>query len=161
VAVLGAVRRRLARPHAVRRGDAPAADGAAGAALAGGPRPRPGSVGIGGDPMSASPPPILGGTGGVAGTRATCAARRAPADRLDAAADRLRDRAVADDKVLAEPDLLESAVLSPVTFAEAEARVMAAADGVHGALRCCLEYETDALLVRATMAAFEECDRLV
>lgn len=114
-----------------------------------------------GDGHVVSRPPIVGVTGGIAGTAATYAAVQALADRLDAAGDRLRDWAVADEKVLADPDLLESAVLSPLTFAEAEGRVLAAAGGVHGAVRSSLECETDALLVRATVAAFEACDRLV
>ena len=86
---------------------------------------------------------------------------RALADRFDAAGDHLRDHAAADARVLTEPDLLESAPLSPVTFAEAEARVLDASAGVHGALEASVTYEADALLVRATVTAYEECDRLV
>jgi hypothetical protein len=106
-------------------------------------------------------PPVVGVTGGVAGLAASYAAVRALADRYDDAGDRLRDWATDDARVLAEPDLLESAVLSPVTFAEAEARVLAAGGGVHGAAEASVAYEADALLVRATATAFEECDRLV
>ena len=110
-------------------------------------------------PMTVSP--ITRVTGGVAGLAATYAAVRALADRFDAAGDHLRDRAAADARVLAEPDLLESAPLSPVTFAEAEARVLDASAGIHGALEASVTYEADALLVRATVTAYEECDRLV
>ena len=106
-------------------------------------------------------PPVTGVTGGVAGLAASYAAIRALADRYDGAGDRLRAWAAADAKVLAEPDLLESAVLSPVTFAEAEAQVVAAAGGVHGAAEASVAYEADALLVRATVVAFEASDRLV
>jgi len=106
-------------------------------------------------------PPVVGVTGGVAGLAASYAAVRALADRYDDAGDRLRDWAADDARVLAEPDLLESAVLSPVTFAEAEARVLAAAGGMHGAAEASVAIEADALVVRATVSAFEECDRLV
>ena len=54
-------------------------------------------------------------------------------------------------RTLADPDLVESAPLSPLTFAEAEERVLAATAGVHGVLASSLVYETDALLVRATV----------
>jgi hypothetical protein len=110
---------------------------------------------------SAPLPPVVGVTGGVAGLVASYAAVRSLADRYDVAGDRLRDWAADDARVLAEPDLLESAVLSPVSFAEAEARVLAAAGGVHGAAEASVAYEADALLVRATVTAFEGCDRLV
>src|SRR3954466_7946525 len=110
---------------------------------------------------SDAPPPVVGVTGGVAGLTATYAAVRALADRYDDAGGRLRDWAADDARVLAEPDLLESAVLSPLTFAEAEARGLAAAGGVHGAAEASVVYEADALLVRATVTAFDDCDRLV
>ncbi len=106
-------------------------------------------------------PPITGVTGGVAGMTATYAAVRTLADRYDVAGDRLRGWTADAGRVLLDPDLLESAPLSPVTFAEAEGAVMAATSGVHGALEMSVAYEADALLVRATITAFEECDRLV
>ncbi len=113
--------------------------------------------------MTDSPatPPITGITGGVAGLAATYAAVRALADHFDATGDRLRARAADDARVLTEPDLLESAPLSPVTFAEAEARVLDATCGVHGVLEASVVYEADALLVRATVTAYQACDRLV
>ena len=111
--------------------------------------------------MTDSLPPITDVTGGVAGLAATYAAVRALADRFDAVGDRLRARAADDARVLTEPDLLESAPLSPVTFAEAEARVLDATSGVHGVLEASVVYEADALLVRATVTAFQGCDRFV
>ena len=111
--------------------------------------------------MSATTPPITGVTGGVAGMSATYAAVRGLAARCDAAGDRLRARAGDDGRVLVDPDLLESAPLAPWTFAEAQTAVIEAASGVHGALEMSVAYEADALLVRATVVAFEECDRLV
>ncbi len=112
---------------------------------------------------SASPgtPPVTGVTGGIAGMSATYAAVRALADRFDAAGDRLRGWAAEDTRVLVDPELLESAPLSPWTFAEAEAAVTLATTGVHGAAEMSVAYETDAVLVRATVAAFQDCDHLV
>jgi hypothetical protein len=113
--------------------------------------------------MTSSPrlPPITGVGGGVAGLTAAYAAMEALADRYTAAGDRLGDHAADDTRVLADGDLLESAPLSPVTFAEAEARVLDASAGVHGALEAAVSYRADALVVSATVAAYQECDRLV
>ncbi len=106
-------------------------------------------------------PPITDVTGGIAGLAASYAAMRALADRFDSAGHHLRDHATADARVLVASDLLESAPLSPVTFAEAEARVADAGAGLHGAAEASLVYQADAVLVRATVAAYQECDRLV
>jgi hypothetical protein len=106
-------------------------------------------------------PPITSVTGGVAGLSATYAAVRRLADRYDAAGERLRGWAATGGRVLVDPDLLESAVLSPVTFAEAEEKVLSATTGLHGVLPASVAYEADALLVRATVAAFLACDRVV
>jgi hypothetical protein len=106
-------------------------------------------------------PPISEVTGGIAGLAASYAAMRALAHRFDVTGDRLRDHATADARVLVASDLLESAPLSPVTFAEAEGRVADAGAGLHGAAEASMVYEADAVLVRATVAAYEECDRLV
>ena len=110
---------------------------------------------------SSTTPPITGVTGGVAGMAATYDAVRALADRFDAAGDRMRGWAATGGQLLVDPDLVESAPLAPLTFAEAEERVLAATAGSHGILTSSLLYETDALLVRATVDAFEGCDRLV
>lgn len=53
---------------------------------------------------------------------------------------------------MAEPDLVASAVLSPVTFAEAEAAVLGAATGPHGLVMAAAEWEG---LAAATTAAIE------
>lgn len=113
--------------------------------------------------MTSSPvvPPITRITGGVDGMAATYAAVRALADRFDAAGDRLRDWAATGARTLADPDLLGSAPLSPITFVEAEERVVAATAGPRGTAASSVVYEADAILVRATIAAFEECDRVV
>jgi hypothetical protein len=83
------------------------------------------------------------------------------ADRFDRAGDGLRGHAARDARILTDTDLLESAPLSPVTFAEAEARVLDATSGLHGVLELSVVYEADAVLLRATVAAYQECDRLV
>ncbi len=106
-------------------------------------------------------PPIIGVTGGVAGMSATYAAVGALAARYDEAGDHLRGWAATDARVLMDPDLLESAPLSPLTFAAAEAAVLAAGSGLRGAAELSVVYEADALAVRTTVAAFRACDRLV
>jgi hypothetical protein len=106
-------------------------------------------------------PPITDVTGGVAGLTATYAEVRALANRFDAAGDTIRGCAAADSRVLTDSELLESAPLSPVSFAEAEAAVLAAASGPDGALELGLACETDAVAIRSTVAMLRECDRLV
>ncbi len=111
--------------------------------------------------MTQTVPPITGVIGGVAGITATYDAVRALADHFDAAGDRMRGWAATGGHVLVDPDLVESAPLAPLTFAEAEEHVLAATAGRHGILTSSLVFETDALLVRATVDAFVGCDRLV
>jgi pimeloyl-ACP methyl ester carboxylesterase len=106
-------------------------------------------------------PPITDVTGGVAGLTATYAEVRALANRFDAAGDTIRGCAAADSRVLTDSELLESAPLSPVSFAEAEAAVLAAASGPDGALELGLACEADAVAIRSTVAILRECDRLV
>jgi hypothetical protein len=110
---------------------------------------------------AAQPPPITGVTGGVAGIAATYAAVSALAGRFDEAGDRLRGWAATDARLLLDPDLLESAPLSPLSFAAAEAAVVAAGSGLHGAAELSVVYEGDALAVRTTVAALQACDQLV
>jgi pimeloyl-ACP methyl ester carboxylesterase len=107
------------------------------------------------------PPPITDVTGGVAGLTAAYAAVRTLAHRFDTAGDRIRACAVADARVLADPDVLESAPLSPLTFAEAEAAVLDAASGFAGAAELGVACEADADAIRTTVALLQECDRLV
>jgi pimeloyl-ACP methyl ester carboxylesterase len=105
--------------------------------------------------------PITQVTGGVAGMAATYAHIRTLAAGFDAAGDRMRGWAAAGGRTLTDPDLVESAVLSPLTFAEAEEKVLGATTGTHGVLVESVVYEADAVLLRATVDAFVECDRLV
>jgi hypothetical protein len=106
-------------------------------------------------------PPVTGVTGGVAGLTATYAAVASLAARYDDAGDRLRGWAGQDARVLLDPDLVESAAVAPLTFAAAEAAVLNAGTGLHGAAELSVAYEADALAVRATVAALRACDRLV
>lgn len=108
-----------------------------------------------------TPLPPLTVTGGSHGVAATYERVRALADTFDVAGDRLRDQAALGGRVLANGDLLESSVLSPATFAVAEAAVLAATTGPDGLLVQSLAWETDAVLVRGTVSAFEATDALV
>jgi hypothetical protein len=109
--------------------------------------------------MTASP--ITGVSGGSTGVEATYAAVRALADAYDAAGRELRGWAGLGAKTLVNPDLAESAVLSPLTFAEAEGAVLAATTGPDGVLVESLGWEADAVVVRTVVAAFEATDALV
>jgi hypothetical protein len=106
----------------------------------------------------AAPVDVTGGSHGVA---ATYAHVRALATTYDTAGNRLRDQARLGPATMADGDLVESAVLSPGTFADAERACLATASGPDGLVLGSLGWETDAVLVRATVAAFEETDRLV
>jgi hypothetical protein len=112
-------------------------------------------------PTGPPSPPITGITGGVGGTAATYSSMLALAQRFDEAGDRMRGWAAGVTRLAAAPDLVESAPLSPVTFAEAEAALIDAATGVHGVLVSSVDFEADAVAVRATVRALEQCDRLV
>ena len=61
-------------------------------------------------------------------------------------------------KVMANGDLVESSVLSPLSFADAEAQVLAATTGAHGLTIRAVGIEADALAVRAVVGAFEVSD---
>jgi hypothetical protein len=100
-------------------------------------------------------------TGGSAGLAATYAAVRALADAYDGAGSRLRGWAALGAQTMANPDLAESAVLAPLTFAEAECAVLAATTGPDGVLVESCGWEADAIAVRAVVAALEATDALV
>jgi len=107
------------------------------------------------------PPPVVGVTGGVAGVAATYAAVLALARRYDEAGDRLRGWAALAARVAADPGLLETAPLSPVTFAETEACLLDAATGPHGLLEASVGYQADAVALRAGVAGLEQCEHVV
>lgn len=105
--------------------------------------------------------PITEVTGGSAGLAATYARVLALAAAYDAAGSRMRGWAATGARILADGDLVESAVLAPVTFAVAEAAVLDATTGPDGILVESLGWETDAVLVRVAVRALEETDDLV
>ena len=105
--------------------------------------------------------PITGVTGGSQGLAATYAAVLALASTYDAAGNRMRVWAVLGARTLANGDLVESAVLSPLSFGEAEAAVLVATTGPDGILVESLGWETDAILIRVTVRVFQETDDLV
>lgn len=104
---------------------------------------------------------ILSVTGGSHGLAAAYEQVRALADTYDAAGDRMREWATTGGRTLADADLLESALLSPRTFAEAETAVLAATTGPHGVLVKSVAWESDAVLARVTLAALAESDDVV
>lgn len=106
-------------------------------------------------------PPITGVTGGSGGLAANYAHARDLADGFDLAGSRMRAWAGAGARTLGNGDLIESAPLSPLTFAEAELSVLTATTGPGGILPRSVVWEADAVVVRATVTAFEESDRLV
>lgn len=63
-------------------------------------------------------------------------------------------------RVLGDADLIESAVLSPVTYAQAQVQVLGATTGVHGLTVRALGIEADGLMVEAMVEAFEASDLL-
>ncbi|MAO80733.1 alpha/beta hydrolase [uncultured Nocardioides sp.] len=108
--------------------------------------------------MSGPSGEIVGVTGGQAGVAASWAALLALADRYDEAAERMRGWAGEGADVLLDPDLLASGLLSPVTFAEAEAGVLAATVGPDGVGTESLGWEVDARSLRLVVAALSAAD---
>ncbi|MFT3873357.1 MAG: hypothetical protein QM714_12065 [Nocardioides sp.] len=99
--------------------------------------------------------------GGPTGLAATYARVRALATSYDSVGDRLRHRAGLGARALADADLLESAVLAPLTFGRAEVAVALATTGPDGVLTDSVGWEADALLIRAAVRGLEEADQLV
>ncbi|WP_205472668.1 hypothetical protein [Nocardioides sp. SYSU D00038] len=106
-------------------------------------------------------PTVLGVRGGSSGLAASYERVRALADTYDAAGDRMRGWAGLGARTMTDDDLLESSILSPLTFAEAEAAVLAATTGPDGVLVESWGWETDAVLIRLTVEALETTDELV
>lgn len=98
--------------------------------------------------------------GGVGGLAAAYQDVRALADTYDAAGDVMRGWARLGVDTLADAELLSSAILSPATFAAAEAAVLAATTGPDGVLAQSLGWEADAAAVRLAVAGLEGADAL-
>lgn len=79
---------------------------------------------------------------------------------FDQAGEELRARARLGTQVLADPDVSESAALSPTTYAEAETEIRAATTGKNGMLGRSIELDADALVVRATVLTYRWIDEL-
>ncbi|HSE72664.1 MAG TPA: hypothetical protein VLA97_17985 [Nocardioidaceae bacterium] len=105
-------------------------------------------------------PPITSVRGGAYGTEAHYERMLELANEYDAMGGDLREQAGLGARVMADGDLLESAVLSPLSFAEAEADVLGATTGLGGLLVRSLELEADALLLRATVMTYRSIDEL-
>lgn len=105
-------------------------------------------------------PPIESVTGGSHGVRAGYEQMRALAARFERQAGDLAEMAGLGARVMTDGDLLESSVLSPLTFADAQVQVLDATAGADGLTVRAVGIEADALGVRAVVAAFEASDAL-
>lgn len=103
-------------------------------------------------------PVVLDVAGGSGGLAASYAAARQLAATFDDAGDRLRERGRVGLRVMRDPDLLESGLLSPGTCAVAEAAVLAATGGPHGVVAASFGWEADAVAVRAAIGCLEAAD---
>jgi hypothetical protein len=106
-------------------------------------------------------PPITDVTGGSHGQVVAYEHALALADDYEVAGGRMRDWASRGGQTLGNGDLLESALLSPLTFAEAEGAVLAATSGPDGILVESVVWEADALTIRVRVRATQLTDELV
>lgn len=113
------------------------------------------------DGAGVRPVPITGVTGGSDGLAATYAKVLALATTYDTAGNQMRDWAELGGRTMRNGDLIESAILSPLSFGAAETAVLAAATGPDGVLVESIGWETDAILIRVTIRVFQETDDLV
>ncbi|QSR30939.1 hypothetical protein CFI00_10610 [Nocardioides sp. S5] len=109
---------------------------------------------------SGSLPPIESVTGGTHGVEAGYEQMLGLAARYEQHAGDLVEMAGLGARVVADGDLLESAVLSPLSFADAEVQVLGATAGTDGLAVRAVGIEADALGVRAVVAAFRASDAL-
>jgi hypothetical protein len=105
-------------------------------------------------------PPIEAVSGGSHGVHAGYEQMLALAARYERQAADLAEMAATGARVMADGDLLESSVLSPLSFAEAEVQVLDATTGADGVIVRVVGIEADALGVRAVVAAFRASDAL-
>jgi len=82
------------------------------------------------------------------------------ADSFDAAGEQVRSWAKLGPEILRDPDVSDSAELSPKTWAVAEEEILAATSGKHGLLNRGVELDADAFVVRATVLTYQWIDEL-
>ena len=105
-------------------------------------------------------PPIESVSGGSHGVEAGYEQMLALAERYERQAADFVEMAGLGARIMANGDLLESAILSPVSFGDAELQVLDATTGAHGLTVRAIGIESDALGVRAVVAAFQASDAL-
>ena len=105
-------------------------------------------------------PPIQSISGGSHGVEAGYEQMLALADKYDSHAADFVEMAGLGLRVMSNGDLLESAILSPLSFADAEVQLLDATTGVNGLTVRALGIEADAMGVRAVVAAFQASDAL-
>ncbi|MBM7516920.1 hypothetical protein [Nocardioides nitrophenolicus] len=82
------------------------------------------------------------------------------ADLFDDAGAQMREWSQLGSDVLADPDVADSAPLSPTTWSTAEEEVRAATTGKGGLLSRSIELDADALVLRATVMTYRWIDEL-
>ena len=105
-------------------------------------------------------PPIESVSGGSHGVEAGYEQMLALAERYESQAADFVEMAGLGARVMANGDLLESSILSPGSFADAEVQVLDATTGADGLTVRAIGIEADALGVRAVVAAFKASDSL-
>lgn len=105
-------------------------------------------------------PPIESVSGGSHGVQAGYEQMLALAERYERQAGDFVEMAGLGARIMANGDLLESSILSPGSFANAELQVLDATTGANGLTVRALGIEADALGVRAVVAAFKASDSL-
>ena len=105
-------------------------------------------------------PPIESVSGGSHGVQAGYKQMLGLAERYERQAGDLVEMAGLGPRVMTKGDLVESAILSPGSFADAEVQVLDATTGANGLTVRAIGIEADALGVRAVVAAFEASDSL-
>jgi hypothetical protein len=105
-------------------------------------------------------PPIESVSGGSHGVQAGYEQMLALAERYERQAGDFVEMAGLGARIMANGDLLESSILSPGSFADAELQVLDATTGANGLTVRAIGIEADALGVRAVVAAFKASDSL-
>jgi hypothetical protein len=82
------------------------------------------------------------------------------ADLFDTSGKEMRTRARLGSEIVQDPELVDSAALSPATHARAEEDVRAATTGTRGLLTRSIELDADALVLRATVLTYRWIDEL-